>query len=348
MTKSQPRDPLPGRRRRRHVVGSTALALVLAAPATAAAQSASGSRPPANESASGRSAANDSAGAAAGTGSCPPGSWFCAEAPQQQPAPAGQPVQPLQPLPDPDETAPPPARSSAPPSPPAPSATPAPSTRRRLPPPPVVYQPPPPAVIDEPGEPPPYEYEPPPHLAHEPISRPREWGLNLHLEAATIGRGTGGDASMGGAGFGLRFKPTRHLGLEADLDFAGGHDYQGAHRSETAFMLNGLVFLNPRSRAQVYLLAGFGWSGAHVTCDPTMDSCAGPADVNYSYFGGQVGAGLEVRLTRVLAFNVDLRGFIRGRTDQLAQTQPEFTDQYGRTTNTSGGGLLTGGMTLYF
>ena len=34
--------------------------------------------------------------------SCPPGSWFCAAPPDEQAAPAGQPVHPLKPLPPPD------------------------------------------------------------------------------------------------------------------------------------------------------------------------------------------------------------------------------------------------------
>jgi hypothetical protein len=72
-------------------------------------------------------------------------------------------------------------------------------------------------------------------------------------------------------------------------------------------------------------------------------------DTQYTYFGGQIGIGLEARVTRSVAFNVDLRGFMRSRTDQLAQQTPEFgPDAQGRTTNTSGGGLFTGGMTLYF
>jgi len=145
---------------------------------------------------------------------------------------------------------------------------------------------------------------------------------------------------MGGAGLGLRFKPTRTFGIEADLDFVGGRDYQGDDRNETAFTINGLVFLNPRSRAQLYLLAGFGWSGAHVS--------SSSFDAHYGYFGGQFGGGLELRLSRSFALNIDLRGFIRDRTDQLAQAQPEFTSSDGRSTNTSGGGLLTAGMTVYF
>lgn len=294
------------------LLSSTALVFVLVVPNGAAAQSA----PPSN------------------SGSCPPGSWFCASAPQQEATPAGQ---PLQALPGPDESPKPESKGAA--------AQPAPPV--------VVYEPPPPTAVVRPEAPPPYEYAPP---RRPPISPPHEWGLNLHAEGALIGSGTQGNASLGGAGAGLRFKPTRSFGIEADLDFAGGHhDYQGDDRSEAAFTLNGLWFLNPRSHAQLYLLAGFGWSGAHVTCD----ACAMPLDDHYNYFGGQLGAGLELRLTRVLAFNLDIRGFVRGRTDELARSQPEFEDPPGcasspspgtvcRTTNSSGGGLVTGGMTLYF
>jgi hypothetical protein len=246
----------------------------------------------------------------------------------------------LKPLPDPDESQTPEGTETRP-------------SPRHARAPVVVYQPPPPMMIERPDAPPPYEYVRP---RRGPFFPPQEWGLNLHLEGAMIGNGAHGNAGLGGGGAGLRFKPIRSFGIEADLDFAGGdHDYLGNKRSETAFMLNGLVFLNPRSHGQIYLIAGFGWSGAHVTCD----GCTAPVDAHYDYFGGQVGAGLELRLTRVLAFNLDIRGFVRRRTDALAQSQPEFDEPAGcsanpgastpcRTTNTSGGGLLTGGMTLYF
>jgi hypothetical protein len=260
--------------------------------------------------------------------SCPPGSWFCAEPPQQEATPAGKPVQGLQPLPDPDDEAPPPPRP-----------------RRYAPPPPVVvYQPPPPVIIERPETPPPYEYAPPPR---KPIARPNEWGLNLHLEGAAFGSGVNHDAGMGGLGGGLRYKPKPQFGIEADLDFLGGHDYLGDQRSETSFAFNALFFVNPKDRAQVYFLGGFGWSWAHVTNDPS-DPSQSAMDNHYSYFGGQAGIGLELRLTRVLAFNGDVRGFIRSRTDNQSQNQPEFVNANGQVTNTSGGALFTGGMTLYF
>jgi outer membrane protein with beta-barrel domain len=290
---------------------STTLAFVLTVPAVTAAQPAPSSP------------------------SCPPGSWFCAEAPQQHATPAGQ---PLEPLPDPDAPVVPPSRE----------AHSAPSHTSDSAPPVVVYQPPPPVMVVPPEAPGRYEYTPP---RRPPLFRAREWGLNAHVEGAMIG-GPRNDTGMGGAGVGLRFKPLRAVGIEADVDFVGGHDYQGYSRGETAFTLNGLVFLNPRSRAQIYLLAGFGWSGAHVTCDRCMTA----VDGQYSYFGGQIGAGLEVRLNQTVAFDFDLRGFVRGRTDQAAQAQAEFVDTgcasssstTCRTTNASGGGLLTGGLTLYF
>ena len=290
---------------RKSIVSAAALALVVGLPVPAGAQT------------------------GAGAGACPPGSWFCAQDSHEQAAPAGQPVKPLQPLPDPeDDTAPAPPVRKPPKYEPGTEGAP----------PVVVYQPPPPVVVVRPDTPPPYDYAPPQHAGVRPRS---EWGLNLHLEGATIGHGSN-DASMGGGGIGLRLKPTRYFGIETDVDFVGGTDYQGDHRNETAFSVNGLFFLNPKSRAQLYLLAGFGLSGAHVTSDTSS------LDQHYGYFGGQIGAGLEIRLSQAFALNLDLRGFIRGRTDRLAQTQPEFTNADGRTTNTSGGGLITGGMTIYF
>jgi opacity protein-like surface antigen len=290
---------------RKSIVSTAALALVVALPGSAAAQG------------------------SAGTGVCPPGSWFCAQDSQEQAAPAGKPVKPsLDPLPDPeDDSAPAPPVRKPPRYEPGTEGAP----------PVVVYQPPPPVVVVRPAEPPPpYDYAPPQHAGYRQAP---EWALNLHLEGASIGHGAN-DASMGGGGLGLRLRPTRYFGIETDLDFLGGTDYQGDHRNETAFTVNGLLFVNPRSRAQLYLLAGFGGSGAHVT--------SGSIDQHYGYFGGQIGAGLELRLSRNFALDIDVRGFIRGRTDQLSQSQPEFTSTDGRSTNTSGGGLLTGGMTIYF
>lgn len=249
---------------------------------------------------------------------CPPGSWFCADTP------------PATPPPTPDPKAAPAASGSGSASTPAP------------PPPVVVYQPPPPVVVVPPREAPTvYHYQPRPatRIPH------REWGLNLHLGGIAMGSGRSGNAGMGLLGLGLRFRPAPAFALEANIDVAGGTDYNGYRRVETMGTMNALVFLNPKSRAQFYLLGGIGLSSARVSVDDY--SLYADYDRKYTYFGGQGGAGIEIRLSRVVALNFDVRGFVRSRID--SGNVPEFIDpNTGRTTNTSGGALVNGGITFYF
>src|SRR5947209_11209004 len=176
---------------------------------------------------------------------CPPGSWFCADAqvpglggaqitiggggqPQLQPLPVPQ--QPIQVVPPPVVVQQPPPQQ----------------------PPVVVYQPAPPPVVIVRQPQPDYRY----YYVRRPVTLPQhEWGVNLRLDGAFIGgRQDRGGGALGGFGAGLRYKPTPWFGVEAGADFAIGRDYNDYARNETAFTLNGMLFLNPRSRAQVYIL----------------------------------------------------------------------------------------------
>jgi hypothetical protein len=251
------------------------------------------------------------------TKDCPPGSWFCGET---TPPPSGA-NKDLQPLPSEGK-----ATEAKPASPPPPV---------------VVYQPPPSTVVVQPREAPPAYY-------YVPRQAPpkKEWGLNLHVGGLMLGKGSAGDSGMALVGLGLRFRPIPAFAIEADVDFAGGRDYNGFRRKETAVGVNGLVFLNPKQKTQVYLLGGIGWSSATAIDDrssPNIDY-----EYHYGYFGGTAGIGLEFRLSRVVALNFDLRGFIRGRIDDNKRDYAEFVDTNGRSTNTSGGGLFQGGLTFYW
>lgn len=150
------------------------------------------------------------------------------------------------------------------------------------------------------------------------------------------------DAGMGGIGLSLRPRPTPYFAFDIGFDALGGIDYNGNPRGEGAISFNPMVFLNPRDKAQVYLLAGLGFAGASVELpDGSFD--------HYSYVGFNGGIGLEFRLSRRVALDLDLLGFIRGRIDRDAELNPEFVDyETGRTTNTSGGGLLRFGIAFYW
>jgi opacity protein-like surface antigen len=180
----------------------------------------------------------------------------------------------------------------------------------------------------------------------------REWGFNLHLEAALLGNRPerASNAGMAGVGFGFRYRPLPPLAFEAGIDLLTGTDFQGYSRSEGALLLNTLVFFNPHDVVQLYGLGGIGFSGATVRIAPRSGEAPFQRyDDHYSYFGGQLGVGLEVRVTRRVALSGDLVGFIRGRTDDLSDDVPEFTDpNTHRTTNTSGGGLIRLGASFYW
>jgi opacity protein-like surface antigen len=256
-------------------------------------------------------------------GECPPGSWFCDD--EGAPAAGGEEDEGEE-----AET--------------GPEAAPA-AKAPKQPPPIVVYQPtgqPPDKVI--------VVEAPPPKPAKKRWRR--EWGFNLHLETVLMGDDDERhqDSGMGGVGFGFRYRPIPHFAFEAGLDFLGGIDYVGNDREERALLLNAIVFFNPRSKVQIYTIGGIGFSEAEVR-GQGIDGTGGDEEWvdNYSYFGAQLGLGLEWRVSRKVALDLDVIGFIRGRTDEQARYEPEFIDaETGRTTNTSGGGLGRLGITFYW
>jgi hypothetical protein len=171
--------------------------------------------------------------------------------------------------------------------------------------------------------------------------------LDLRLDGAA---GFGPDRlhrayGLGGAGIGLRYRAFQHLGFEGGIDVLGGRDYNDDKRVEVAGTAGALLYVNPRSRAQVYLSGGMLGDFAHATDGHGLT----PVELSYAHVGGYAGLGLEMFATRRLAFHVDARGFARERVGSGAERAPEFTDPgTGRTTNTSAGMIGTVGMLLYF
>lgn len=247
---------------------------------------------------------------------CPDG-WFCDQKPNAAPAPNT-----------------PPAAPEEPPAPPPPAEEPS-------------EEPPPPDErIDL--APPEYPYPPPPPRRRWRRYRP-ELGLNLHLDLGVMGSGARSNSFMGGGGFSFRLRPVPVFALDLGLELAGGNDYNGNARVEDAFLVNALGFVNPHDRVQFYLMGGFSVGGASVHVHRLGGAPVTPFDDSYDYVGAQFGAGLEWRLTRYFALATDFQVFVRGRTDETRNVDPEYVDPKTHlATNTSGGGLWRLGGTFYF
>jgi hypothetical protein len=119
-----------------------------------------------------------------------------------------------------------------------------------------------------------------------------------------------------------------------------GTDYNGYDRNEYTLSLSSLVYFNPEQLIRTYVIAGLNTTAARVD--------VGGDGQSWGYFGGHAGLGLDFAVDRRVALTVDLLAFIRGRTDDRAAREPEFVDGVGRVSNTSGGGLLRGGLSLFW
>jgi hypothetical protein len=182
--------------------------------------------------------------------------------------------------------------------------------------------------------------------------RYREWGANLHATLGLMGDAPerSGDAGMNGLGGALRYRMLEWFAVEGSVEVVWGTDYRGFERLETGLLANALFFANPSSPVQLYGVAGFGLATAAVEGSYLSGTLGRDyIDERYGYFGGQLGAGLEARITRQFVLGGDLLGFIRTRTDSDADDRPEFFEpSTGRTTNSSGGGLVRIGATFYW
>jgi len=180
----------------------------------------------------------------------------------------------------------------------------------------------------------------------------REWGFNLHLMGALLDNQAErvDSTALGGLGFGFRYRLLPRLAFEAGIDLLRRSEHDGYSRTEAAFLLNTLLFFNPRDVVQIYALGGLAFSGANVSIAPRSgEAYFKRRDEHYSYFGGQLGLGVEVRVSRRIAIAGDLLGFIRGRNDERWDETPEYIDyDTQRSSKTSGGGVLRAGVTFYW
>lgn len=214
------------------------------------------------------------------------------------------------------------------------------------PPPPVVYvqpaPPPPPTVYVVRPRPRVVYYQPAPVTIAAPVfvMPERQVGLGLHLGAAAVSEG---EDPMGGFGAHIRYRLNPRFAVEGTLDLFRGMGTEGLPRSEVPLTVNGLWYMNPQNRLQLYFLAGVGVASAHIG---SADTSSG-VEVDTAFAGVQAGIGGELRLGRHLAVSADVRGFLRGRLDDQYHPEEAACREDGCTPY-EGGATFNAAGTLYF
>ena len=208
-------------------------------------------------------------------------------------------------------------------------------------------------VITQPGSqpPPPPVHPPPPAVRRVPWRE--HFGLNLRAEGAGFSSATGDRVGMGGAGLSMRWRPAPAFALDAGLDILGGNDYYSKTRIESAVSLSGIVFFNPKSLLQVYMLGGFHVS--HAEIEDNNSYCANNGgsicfdsggSTGRDYIGLQGGLGVELRLAKHFGIDLDGLGILR---TGIGNGPPEFTNpKTGQTSDTSGAGRARAGVTFWW
>jgi len=143
-------------------------------------------------------------------------------------------------------------------------------------------------------------------------------------------------ASMQGAGAGFRIHGAPALALELSAARAWGTDVRDRRRTETLGALTALIYPSPGGTMQPYFPLGAFYDGSVVQ--------DGAQTHRYRHFGGFVGCGLEVFLSRDFSVFGDARAMLRGRVG--GDAGPEF-EQGARSTSVSTGLLIVLGAAWY-
>jgi len=188
---------------------------------------------------------------------------------------------------------------------------------------------------------------------HRRVHRHRRWGMNLRVNGILLPRyrdDVQSDAGMAGIGFSMRYRPTPMFAVDFSTDFIGGIDANGLERQELPLGMTAMVYVNPRSIAQFYLLAGMNLTFARVFSDVEQPNLRDATGDDYTYIGGHGGLGLEFRVAPLVGINLDGLAFIRGRTDDDGDGRyPEyFNPETNEVSNTSAAGMLRAGVTFWW
>jgi len=155
--------------------------------------------------------------------------------------------------------------------------------------------------------------------------------LGIALEASRSGPALGFGPGVTGGYLGMHGRLGRRVALGFGIEQAYGDDPSGWKRYDIAWNLPKLyMYLNPKSRAQLYVTTGMDMRVSHFD-DAPGKPLPGGTPWGFMYFGTFFGGGVDYRMDKTMALRLEVRAFMRGRASSKgpndAPLDPEFNDK---------------------
>ncbi len=168
----------------------------------------------------------------------------------------------------------------------------------------------------------------------EPPPLPLRWSGSLRL----LGGSDGGDPNFG-VELGLRFRPKEWFALQAHIGYLATLSARRASRTTFPVFVDAVFFFGPES------FKGFVHIGPHMTL-LVEDEDSVTADArHFAQLGGQIGAGVEWRISRRLAVAIEAQFFVR---QAFGPGFLHYDAEAATFTNRSTGFFLSAGFVSYF
>ncbi len=106
------------------------------------------------------------------------------------------------------------------------------------------------------------------------------------------------------------------------------------------------MFLNPKSKTQLYATTGMDMRVSHFESGPTAQLPEG-VPWGHFYMGTFLGGGVEHRLDKTMSLRFEARWFARGRLDGKKPGEPGLDPEFSQATRGHRGAVLSIGLIFY-
>lgn len=172
-----------------------------------------------------------------------------------------------------------------------------------------------------------------------------ELGINLEVGRSASNMAFGNGMTSGYLG--MHGRLGRRIALGFGIEQGYGGDPSGYRRYDIAWNLPKLyMYLNPRSRTQLYVTTGMDMRVSHFEDGPNKQ-VPGGTPWGFMYMGTFLGGGIEHRMDKTMALRLEARWFVRGRTSGKQPNDAPLDPTFNDSTRGAQGAVVSVGLVFF-